>query len=331
MAELKDPFQRTIRYLRVSVTDRCNYRCFYCMPSNGLEWEKREEFLSYEELTRVIRLFSELGVDKVRLTGGEPLVRKGLTDFARRLGQLPGIKDLSLSTNAHLLAEYAPALVEAGVHRVNISLDTLNPETFRKITRNGELEPVLKGIDAAVAAGMDPVKINMVVMKGLNDDEIEPMLDFAVVKGVDLRYIETMPVGEAGIEGTDYFMPANEILARLHPHVGQDLIPTKDSRGAGPARYYQIGSGPAHIGVISALSRHFCDDCNRVRLTAKGDLVLCLGQEDRVSLRDPLRSGLSDKEMKNLILQAIARKPFSHEFTSNRQKVSLRHMSSLGG
>lgn len=331
MAELKDPFQRTIRYLRVSVTDRCNYRCFYCMPSNGLEWEKREEFLSYEELTRVIRLFSELGVDKVRLTGGEPLVRKGLTDFARRLGQLPGIKDLSLSTNAHLLAEYAPALVEAGVHRVNISLDTLNPETFRKITRNGELEPVLKGIDAAVAAGMDPVKINMVVMKGLNDDEIEPMLDFAVVKGVDLRYIETMPVGEAGIEGTDYFMPANEILARLHPHVGQDLIPTKDSRGAGPARYYQIGSGPAHIGVISALSRHFCDDCNRVRLTAKGDLVLCLGQEDRVSLRDPLRSGLSDKEMKTLILQAIARKPFSHEFTSNRQKVSLRHMSSLGG
>lgn len=301
------------------------------MPENGLEWEKREEFLSYEELTRIIRLFSELGVDRVRLTGGEPLVRRGLTGFVHQLNELPGIEDLSLSTNAHLLAAHAGELKDAGIRRVNISLDTLNPDTFIKITRNGDLEPVLEGIDAAVAAGMEPIKINMVVMKGLNDGEIESMLDFAIEKGVDLRYIETMPVGEAGIEGTDHFIPADKILERLRSHLGQELIPAKGNRGAGPARYYQIGAGPAHIGVISALSRHFCDDCNRVRLTARGDLVLCLGQEDRVSLRDPLRDGLSDEEMKKTILKAIALKPFSHEFTSNRKKVSLRHMSSLGG
>jgi len=331
MTKLVDPFQRTIRYLRVSVTDRCNYRCFYCMPSLGMEWEERSEFLTFEEMTRVIRLFTELGVDKVRLTGGEPLVRRGILEFVKQLSGLPGLKDLSMSTNAHLLADKAEALRAAGVGRVNISLDSLNPEVFRKITRNGELEPVLRGIDAALAAGMEPVKLNMVVMRGLNDDEIEAMLDFAQVRGADLRYIETMPVGEAGIGGTDYFMPAAEILARLKRYAGAELVPAKGGKGAGPARYYQIGEGPVRVGVISALSRHFCDDCNRVRLTAKGDLVLCLGQEDRVSLRDGLRSGLDDQAMKALIHAAIARKPRRHEFNNDNRKVALRHMSSLGG
>ncbi len=331
MTRLVDPFGREIRYLRVSVTDRCNYRCFYCMPMKGVAWEAREEFLTFEELTRVIRLFTELGVDKVRLTGGEPLVRRGILDFVRQLSQLPGLNDLSMSTNAHLLADQAEALHQAGVRRVNISLDSLDPDVFREITRNGELDAVLKGIDAALAAGMHPVKLNMVVMKGLNDGEIEAMFDYAVARGADLRYIETMPVGEAGIDGTGHFMPAVEILERLKRHAGAELVPVKGGKGAGPARYYQVGEGPARVGVISALSRHFCDDCNRVRLTAKGDLVLCLGQEDRVSLRDGLRAGLDDEAMKDQIRAAIARKPRSHDFNEDRSRVALRHMSSLGG
>ncbi|WP_456417809.1 GTP 3',8-cyclase MoaA [Thiolapillus sp.] len=331
MTGLIDPFNRSIRYLRVSVTDRCNYRCFYCMPSQGMEWEERSEFLTFEEMTRIIRLFTELGVDKVRLTGGEPLVRRGLLDFIQQLNDLPGLHDLSLSSNAHLLGEQAQELKDAGVSRVNISLDSLDPDTFRKITINGDLQPVLEGIDAALAAGMHPVKINMVVMRGLNDGEIESMLDYALERGADLRYIETMPIGEAGITGTDYYMPAVEILARLKEHLGEELIPAKGGKGAGPARYYQVNSGPVRVGVISALSRHFCDDCNRVRLTAKGDLVLCLGQEDRVSLRDGLRKGFSDEQIKTAILDAIAHKPRSHEFNDDNSKVSLRHMSSLGG
>ncbi len=331
MAELIDPFDRKIRYLRVSVTDRCNYRCFYCMPSNNMEWEERAEFLSFEELSRIIRLFTELGVDKVRLTGGEPLVRRGLLHFVKTLRELPNLKDLSMSSNAHLLGDMARDLKEAGISRVNISLDSLKPEVFRQITRNGDLEPVLKGIDAALAVGMHPVKINMVVMRGLNDDEIESMLDYALERGADLRYIETMPVGEAGIMGTDHFMPAVEILARLNKHLGSELLSADQGKGGGPARYYQVNAGAARVGVISALSRHFCDACNRVRLTAKGDLVLCLGQEDRVSLRDPLRAGGSDEDIKDVIRKAIANKPRSHEFNDDNSKVALRHMSSLGG
>ena len=234
MSELLDPFDRSIRYLRVSVTDRCNYRCFYCMPSQGLKWEQRKEFLSYEELTRVIRLFSELGVDKVRLTGGEPMVRRGLLGFVRELNKLPGIQDLSMSSNAHLLAGQAQALAEAGISRINISLDSLDPDVFRQITRNGELQPVLRGIDAALEAGMHPVKINMVVMKGLNDQEIEPMLDYALDRGADLRYIETMPIGEAGIQGANHYFPAEQILGRLKRHLGGELIPAKGGKGAGP-------------------------------------------------------------------------------------------------
>ena len=236
-----------------------------------------------------------------------------------------------MSTNAHLLADHAEALRAAGVRRVNISLDSLDPAVFRKITRNGDLESVLQGIDAALAVGMEPVKLNMVVMRGLNDGEIESMFDYAVSRGADLRYIETMPVGEAGIDGTGHFMPAVEILARLKRHAGAELVPAKGGKGAGPARYYQVGEGPVRVGVISALSRHFCDDCNRVRLTAKGDLVLCLGQEDRVSLRDGLRRGLDDEAMKALIHEAISRKPRSHDFNEDHKRVALRHMSSLGG
>ncbi len=331
MNKLIDSFQRPIEYVRVSVTDRCNYRCFYCMPEDGVDWDAREQFLTYEELTRAIRLFSELGVSKVRLTGGEPLARRNLTELAAQLHALPGIDDLSISTNAHLLAEHAQTLFDNGVTRVNISLDSLDPDTFARITRNGDLHKVLEGIDAAIAVGMHPVKVNMVVMKGLNDHEIESMLDYALKRGIDLRFIETMPIGSAGIDGANYLLPADEILQRLEQSLGEQLIPAKGGKGAGPARYYQIGAGPSRVGVISAMSRHFCEGCNRVRLTAQGDLVLCLGQTDRIALREPLRDGSTDEQIKALIVKAIERKPESHNFNQDTQTVGLRHMSSLGG
>jgi len=331
MPDLIDPFARKIEYIRVSVTDRCNYRCFYCMPSSGMEWEERNEFLSYEELTRLVRLFSEMGVTKVRLTGGEPLVRKNFTQFIKQLNQLEKITDLSLSTNAHLLADKAQDLYQAGISRVNISIDSLDSENFKKITRNGDLSKVIEGIDGALKAGMQPVKLNMVIMKGLNDHEIEPMLEFAKQRGANLRLIETMPIGIAGIDSQKYYISAQDILKRLKKISGADLIPIATTIGAGPARHYRFANTKTTIGVISAMSQHFCDTCNRVRLTARGDLVLCLGQEDRVGLRDPMRQGLSDNELKVLIIDAIKHKPRSHDFSHNQQRVELRHMSALGG
>jgi cyclic pyranopterin phosphate synthase len=331
VSQLIDPFNRRIDYLRVSVTDRCNYRCFYCMPSEGMEWERRSEFLDFDEMTRLIRLFSELGVSKVRFTGGEPLVRREFPKLVRMVGALPGVSDLSLSTNAHMLAEHAADLYRAGVERVNISLDSLDADTFRRITRNGDLEAVIRGIDAALAVGMNPVKLNMVIMKGLNDHEIESMLEFAVERGADLRFIETMPVGSAGIDGLDHYYPADDILRRVREHFGSSLVPVKGGKGAGPAAYYQVGDGPVRLGVITAMSRHFCEGCNRVRLTARGELVLCLGQENSVSLRDHLRAGLNDDEVKQKILEAIAHKPKAHDFTRDVSRVVARKMSALGG
>ncbi len=328
---LIDSFGRRIDYLRVSVTDRCNYRCFYCIPAEGVETAARSEFLSYEELSRLIGLFSELGVSKVRFTGGEPLIRRDMVQLVRLVAARRGIRDLSLSTNAHLLERYAGELVDAGIGRVNISLDTLDPDTFASITRGGELARVLRGIDAALEVGMRPVKLNMVVMKGINDHEIERMLDFAVERGADLRFIETMPIGEAGLKGGSHYYPADKVLERLRNHCGENLFPVKGGKGAGPARYYQIGSGPVRVGVISAISRHFCEGCNRVRLTAKGELVLCLGQEDTVPLGEGLRGGWSDEALIQAIRDAIARKPERHEFGERRPVVRFRDMSTIGG
>ncbi|HHL45474.1 MAG TPA: GTP 3',8-cyclase MoaA [Gammaproteobacteria bacterium] len=332
MQSLIDSFGRRIDYLRVSVTDRCNYRCFYCIPSEGADTAARSDFLSYEELTRLIRLFSELGVSKVRFTGGEPLMRRDMVELVRQVAALPGIHDLSLSTNAHLLEQHALTLRESGVSRVNISLDTLDPVTFADITRGGELAVVLRGIDAALAAGMQPVKLNMVIMKGINDHEIEAMLDFAVGRGADLRFIETMPIGTAGRDGAaSHYYPASKVLERVRKQCGEDLVAVKGAKGAGPANYYQIGAGPVRIGVISAMSRHFCEGCNRVRLTAKGELVLCLGQEDTVPLGMALRQGWSDAQLTRAILDAIARKPERHEFGEKEDVVRFRDMSTIGG
>jgi len=332
MPNLIDSFNRQINYLRVSVTDHCNYRCFYCRPEDGSDVSGSHEFLNFEEMTRLIRLFTELGINKVRLTGGEPLVRSKLVELVARLQQLPGLDDISLSTNGHLLGRFAGPLRAAGVSRVNISLDSIDPDNFLRITRNGDLDKVTQGIDAAITAGLSPIKLNMVVMKGINDYEIEAMLDYAIARKLELRFIETMPVGRAGLEIMNHHYPAAQILQRIRDRFGSQLIPVKGSKGAGPARYYQLADGPVRVGVISAVSRHFCEGCNRVRLTARGELVLCLGHHNRVSLREGLRDGRSDDELKQDILLAIARKPEKHDFLrKDKSLVTLNNMSNLGG
>jgi cyclic pyranopterin phosphate synthase len=332
MQKLIDPFQRTIEYLRISVTDRCNYRCSYCMPEQGVHPEgNHTEYLSYEELARVARLFAELGVWKIRLTGGEPLVRKNLHELVEMIDAIPQVRDIALSTNAEKLAGYAQQLKMAGVTRTNVSFDSLDPIKFERITRGGNLHKVVAGIDAAIAVGMTPVKLNMVVMKNTNFDEIPAMLDFAIEKGVYLRFIETMPIGSAGINVMDEHVSAEKILARVKSHLGTELIPMVDGIEAGPARVFKVGNTPTKIGVISAVSQHFCETCNRVRLTARGVLALCLGQEDSVDLRAPLRAGASDDEMKAIILSAIAKKPERHHFNENRHNIQFRQMVSLGG
>ncbi|WP_319380464.1 GTP 3',8-cyclase MoaA [Thiomicrorhabdus sp.] len=329
---LIDPFERRIEYVRVSVTDLCNYRCGYCMPEQGVHPDGHHaEYLSYEELARIIKAFVELGVSKIRLTGGEPLVRKRLYELVEMIQPFDGLEDIALSTNAHHLEREAEKLHQAGVNRCNISIDSLRPQRFNKITRGGDLEKVLKGVDKALEIGMKPVKFNMVVMKGTNDDEIEAMVDYGIEKGVEVRFIETMPIGPAGVSMMDQHYAADKILKRVKAHVGSDLIPSTDRSDAGPARNFRIAGTSARIGVISAVSQHFCETCNRVRLTARGVLALCLGQEDSVDLRTPLREGISDAELQQLIIQAIAKKPERHFFNENVHNIEFRQMVQLGG
>lgn len=331
MAQLIDTYGRTIEYLRLSVTDHCNLGCFYCMPEDGCG-QRRANRLNNEEFTRLVRLFAELGVHKVRLTGGEPLLYRDLTELVAAIAAQPGIDDLSLSTNAMLLARNATTLRQAGVTRLNISLDSLDAEIFAHITRGGSLEDVLAGIASAQSAGFVPIKINMVVLKGINDHEIEAMAEFSCDNGLELRYIETMPVGQQGQTSMEHYYPAERILARLQCHFGTALTPLENMH-QGPARLYQTGrSGSNRIGVITAMSQHFCATCNRLRLTASGDLVLCLGQESAISLRDPLRAGASDEDLKRLIHQAVLNKPERHSFTSEVSPIHpLRPMYATGG
>ena len=329
---LIDPFNRKIEYVRVSVTDKCNYRCDYCMPEQGVHPEGRHtEYLSYDELARIIKAFVNLGVAKVRLTGGEPLVRKNLSSLVEQISGYDGLEDIALSTNAHHLGREAEALQKAGISRVNISIDSLKPKRFNLITRGGDLEKVLSGVDKALEVGLNPVKFNMVVMKGTNDDEIEAMVDYGLEKGVEVRFIETMPIGPAGVSMMDQHYSAEKILARVKKHVGKDLIPSTGKTHDGPSRNFMIAGTNTRIGVISAVSQHFCESCNRVRLTAKGVLALCLGQQDSVDLRTPLREGISDEGLEQLITDAILKKPERHFFNENVHNIEFRQMVELGG
>lgn len=329
---LTDAFGRTIRYLRMSVTDRCNFRCHYCRPPHGVDLADHAELLTIPELSRLGRIFVELGIQRIRLTGGEPLMRRNLVKLVQELKAVPGLEDLSLSTNASGLMELARPLKQAGVQRLNISLDSLTPSTFAQITRGGDVNEVLGGIDAAIDAGFHPIKVNMVVMGGVNDHEIPNMVAYARRKGIILRFIETMPVGESGESAMGHFVPMEGILERIRERFPGEVVPTdKPGVGSGPARYFRVAGIGADVGIISALSQHFCETCNRVRLSSRGSLVLCLGQSDRVDLRGPLRAGAGDGELQQIIVEAIARKPKRHGFDQQRSERVEHRMVALGG
>ena len=323
---LIDPFGRRIEYVRLSVTDKCNLRCFYCMPKGFKDFEQPENWLTFDEIERIIKAFTELGVARVRLTGGEPLVRKDIAELARSLTALPGLNDLSLSTNATLLDKQAMALQQAGITRINVSLDTLKPEKFKQIT-GGELQPVLDGLIAAKQAGFSPIKINVVAMKGINDDEFEDMVNFCLEHDFTLRFIETMPMGATSDDATDHYLDLQTVKQQLSKSF--ELIPGV-MPGGGPARYVQVKNTDLRIGFITPISQHFCETCNRVRLSTDGTLYLCLGQENKVELRPLLRNGISDDELKNILIDAIKLKPEKHEFKDKPDQV-VRLMSMTGG
>ena len=322
---LIDRFSRAIEYLRLSVTDRCDLRCTYCLPEGFHDFEEPSHWLSFDEIERVVSAFARLGVSRVRLTGGEPLLRRNLPELAGRLKQLPGLDDLSLSTNATQLDKHADALFQAGVSRINVSLDSLHAERIAQISGRDVLPKILAGLAAAKQAGFTPIKINMVALQGVNDDEIETMVDYCIAQGYILRLIETMPMGETGRQaGHLNLQPVKE---RLRARFGLvDGIPS----GGGPARYLQKPDGSFSVGFITPISQHFCETCNRVRLSVDGTLYMCLGQNDKVEFRPLLRGGASDEDIEQAILQAIAQKPERHEFREEPTKV-IRFMSTTGG
>lgn len=326
MSVLTDPFGRHIEYVRLSVTDRCDLRCSYCLPRGFKDFQEPEQWLNFDEIEQVIRVFGQLGTRRIRLTGGEPLVRQGLAELAGRLSVLPGIEDLSLSTNATRLARQAGALRQAGISRINVSLDTLQADRFQQMT-GGKLHKVLDGLMAARAAGFHPIKINMVVLKGVNDDEVEAMVEFCLQHDFTLRFIETMPMGSTGSAASNQYVDLQTIKQRLAQRF--TLIPGV-MQGGGPARYMQVAGTDLRIGFITPISQHFCETCNRVRLGADGTLYMCLGQNDQYPLREILRRGVSDEELQQHIHRAVALKPEKHEFRDQPHKI-VRFMSSTGG
>ncbi|MEZ5585021.1 MAG: GTP 3',8-cyclase MoaA [Candidatus Competibacteraceae bacterium] len=326
-----DSFGRHVNYVRFSVTDRCDFRCVYCM-SEQMTFLPRARVLTLEELAALGRAFVELGVRKIRLTGGEPLVRQNVLWLFRELGRLRerGLKELVLTTNGSQLERLAADLRAAGVVRLNISLDSLNPERFRRITRVGELKTVLRGIHAAQAVGFQRIKLNAVILKGRNHDEVTDLARFAVENGLDISYIEEMPLGVIGDHNrAEAYYSSDAIRADLAQVF--TLIPTTESTG-GPSRYYRIPGSETRIGFISPHSHNFCGDCNRVRVSAEGRLLLCLGQEHSVDLRHVMRAHPGNRErLKQAIVAAMAIKPRGHDFQLSGQPIILRHMSHTGG
>lgn len=323
---LQDRFGRRIDYLRVSVTDRCDLRCRYCRPKDFDAYAEPADWLMQAEITRVVAAFARLGVARVRLTGGEPLLRRNLVDLVADLASLPGVGDLSLSTNATQLARHAVALKAAGLARINVSLDSLDRKCLADLCGRDSLDAILAGIMTAKAAGLTPIKLNMVVIEGVNDHEVEQMAAFCIENGLILRMIEAAPVGEAGRKAR--FLPLDSIRTRLVNQFG--LIPCSLELGGGPARYWQTPDERSQIGFITPITQHFCATCKRVRLAVDGTLHLCLGQEERFALRPLLRGGASDTELESAIRTAIELKPHRHEFVQVPQRV-MRFMSQTGG
>jgi cyclic pyranopterin phosphate synthase len=333
---MQDRYGHRISYLRVSITDRCNERCTYCMPQELQEWLPREEILTFEETLRLIGIAAELGVSKVRITGGEPLTRRDVIDFIRRIPEIPRITSIGLSTNGTLLArEIAPgksmasALRAAGVGSVNVSLDTLDREVYAQITGRDFHEQVLNGIDAAIAAGLEQIKLNSVLMRGRNEHQLIPLIEFAAQRDLILRFIEMMPVSTTEVLDDKNFMPVNEAKRMIESRYGL-LIPETEFTTNGPAMYYQIPGRRQRIGFIGAMTNlHFCETCNKLRLTCDGKLRPCLGSYLEFDIMAPMRAGASDEELKAFFLDVVDRKPEQHDFRNNYQPN--RKMIAIGG
>jgi GTP 3',8-cyclase len=335
---LIDSWGREITYLRISVTDRCNLRCVYCMPPEGIQWKPREEILSFAEITRIVTAAAGLGIRSVRLTGGEPLVRRDFPELVSMLCAIPGITDISLTTNGTLLEKLAGPLAQAGLRRVNISLDTLDPEKFAQITRGGKIDQVWRGISAAEAAGLQPLKINSVIVRGVNSDELLQLASLSREHAWHIRFIEVMPIGNQGDWGPG-FPTASERYLSIHEIKNQlsalNIQPASSPAGNGPAKTYQIPGGKGTIGFISPIGEHFCSNCNRIRLTADGHLRTCLASNDEINVREAIRQGDSLEE---LIRRAVSQKPEHHQFGSSAlflpdsdQLPSSRIMAQIGG
>lgn len=323
---LMDAYGRVHTYLRISVTDRCNYRCVYCMPEEGLNWMAREDLLRYEEIARIVAVFARMGIRRVRLTGGEPTVRRDLEALVGALGAL-GLDDLAMTTNGHTLAVLAPRLRAAGLTRVNVSLDTLRPERFATITRGGDLGRVLAGIERCREVGLTPIKLNAVIMRDENDDELDDLVRWAAPHAADtvLRFIEYMPFEERWHQS----VPCRELRQRLEQRY--TLVPDRASAGAGPARYWRIAESGLQVGFIAPLSEHFCATCNRLRLMADGHLRTCLAHEDTPSLRDLLRQGADDDALEEAIRLMVYGKPSGHDCQLQGGTLFEGVMTGIGG
>lgn len=326
---LRDGCGHEIEYLRISVTDRCNLRCRYCMPAEGVPFRPHNEILRYEEIAQVTRAAVGLGITKFRLTGGEPLVRRGIVELVAMLARIPGVQDLAMTTNGTLLSHYAEALARAGLRRVNISLDTLDEEKYAQLTRGGRLADALEGIRSAERAGLSPVKINTVVVRGLNDDEVVALARLTLEHPWEVRFIELMPVGHEGQYFQGKAVPGAEVARRIGAALGE-LTPVEGARGSGPARYYRLPGAKGTIGFITPLSEHFCAQCNRIRLTADGHLRPCLLADGEIDVKAALRRGASLAEIQALLLQAVAAKPDGHHLHEESLPAS-RGMSEIGG
>ncbi|MEJ5364036.1 MAG: GTP 3',8-cyclase MoaA [Desulfosoma sp.] len=327
---LVDGYQRQVDYLRLSVTDRCNLRCTYCMPAGGFQFLPHEAILRYEELLRLVRITTGLGIRKVRVTGGEPFVRKGIVSFLKRLCAVSGVDDVSVTTNGLLLECMAKDLWDAGIRRINVSLDTLQPRKYAAITGVDAFDAVWRGLCAALDRGFSPVKINVVAMKGVNEDEIEALARLTLAYPFHVRFIELMPFRPDSYK--ERYLPSDLVMEKI-ASVGP-IIPCSSHNGNGPARYYQFPGAPGKIGLISPMSHHFCPTCNRLRITAEGSLRTCLFAERDVDLRRLLRNGASDADIARLILQAIQSKPEKHRLNEGslpRRKCVSRPMTSIGG
>ena len=327
-----DKFDREINYLRVSITDRCNLHCNYCRPKEGISLKGHADILRYEEIIRIVSIAVKLGLIKVRITGGEPLVRRGFIEFIAALKKIKGLQDISLTTNGILLEQYAQGIFDAGITRINISLDSLNKEKYFQISNGGNLEAVLRGIAKAEQIGFSPIKINAVAIKGFNDDEVLDFAKLAVEKPFQVRFIELMPMGQSNGHGEDY-LPISQLIQKISAKYELEQLKVKKSKSAGPATIFRIKGGRGEVGFINPVSSHFCSTCNRLRLTADGRLRACLLKEEEVDLKKALSANCSDAELERLIREAILLKPKHHDLdcSDRHLKKCHRDMSEIGG